>query len=149
MAQTLFSRCTRKLSRSVCIQMTHHQLVLYETTHGPLKQLNIIKTTRPTWIMNNGLCSLPGLIKMKETVIWFRKSHSCLYQICLWWSRGVGRCWPCWTLFASALIFPKQLSALPGLQSASRDLNLPHYSIHNNTIIRNLMPFHTHFKDTL
>lgn len=95
MAQTLFSRCTRKLSRSVFIQMTHHQLVFYETTHGPLKQPNDIKTTRPTWIMNNGLCSLPGLIKMKETVIWFKKSYSCLYQICLWWSRGKGCCWPC------------------------------------------------------
>lgn len=95
MAQTLFWRCTRKLSRSVFIQMTHHQLVFYETTHCPLKQPNDIKTTRPTWIMNNGLCSLPGLIKMKETVIWFRTSHSCLYQICLWWSRGLGRCWPC------------------------------------------------------
>lgn len=95
MAQTLFSRCTRKLSRSVFIQMTHHQLVFYETTHGPLKQPNDIKTNRPTWIMNNGLCSLPDLIKMKETVIWFKKSYSCLYQICLWWSWGEGCCWPC------------------------------------------------------
>ncbi len=84
MAQTLFLRCTRKLSRSVFIQITHHQLVFYETTHGPLKQSNDIKTTRATLIMNNRLCSLPGLIKMKEMVIWFKKSYSsCLSDLSL------------------------------------------------------------------
>ncbi len=137
MAQTLFSRCTWKLSRSVFIQMTHHQLVFYETTHGPLKQPNDIKTTRPTWIMNNRLCSLPGLIKMKEMVIWFKKSYSCLYQICLRWSRGRAAAGPAWTLFAVCCIdFSKAVVCFTRAAFCIKGLNSPHYSI-RDSIIKN------------
>lgn len=139
MAQTLFSRCTRKLSRSVFIQMTHHQLVFYETTHGPLKQPNDIKTTRPTLIMNNRLCSLPGLFKMKETVIWFKKSYSCLYQICLWWSWEEGCCWPCMNSVCYVLHWFFQSSCLLYQGCVLyQGIEILHYSI-RNSIIRNLM----------
>lgn len=67
----------------------------------------------------------------------FKKSYSCLYQICLRWSRGRAAAGPAWTLFAVCCIdFSKAVVCFTRAAFCIKGLNSPHYSI-RDSIIKN------------